>query len=293
MVIINLVGGLGNQMFQYAAGRALSLKRSDSLRLDISDFSNYKLHQGFELERIFNCTAEIATEADIRIILGWQYLSTIRRVVYLPAMAAFRRKGIIVEPYFRYWQGIKDVPRDCYLVGYWQSEKYFENVASVIRDEFTFKLPLTNLNAEIAEQVNKLNAVSLHVRRGDYANNPDTTTTHGLCSLEYYQAAIKYIAGRVEQPRFFIFSDDIAWVKENLKMDFPCQYVAHNKGAESYNDMRLMSLCKHHIIANSSFSWWGAWLNPNADKIVVAPKRWFVNETNTEYLIPQDWVILS
>lgn len=292
MVITNLIGGLGNQMFQYAAGRALSLKRSDPLRLDISGFANYALHQGFELERIFNCTTEIATEADVRSILGWQYLSTIRRVASRPGMEAFRRKGFIVEPHFHYWQGIKDVPRDCYLVGYWQSEKYFEDVASVIRDELTFKLPLTNRNADIAEQVNKLNAVSLHVRRGDYANNLNTTATHGLCSLEYYQAAIQYIAGRVKQPVFFIFSDDLEWVKENLKIDFPCQYVAHNKGAESYNDMRLMSLCKHHIIANSSFSWWGAWLNPNADKIVVAPKRWFVNETNTEYLIPQDWVIL-
>lgn len=292
MVITNLIGGLGNQMFQYAAGRALSLQHHDSLLLDISGFANYALHQGFELERIFNCTAEIATESDVRSILSWQYLPTIRRVVSRSGMDVFRRKGLILEPYFHYWQGIKDVPHNCFLVGYWQSEKYFKNVASVIRHEFTFKLQLTNQNADIAEQVGKVNAVSLHVRRGDYANNPNTSATHGLCSLEYYQAAIKYITERVEQPVFFIFSDDVEWVKENLKMNFPCQYVAHNKGVESYNDMRLMSLCKHHIIANSTFSWWGAWLNSNAEKIVIAPKRWFVNTTDVSALIPQAWVTL-
>jgi len=165
-------------------------------------------------------------------------------------------------------------------------------VASQIRADFTFQLPLENKNAELAKQINQVSAVSLHVRRGDYANNPKTTATHGLCSLDYYRAAIRHVSDRIEQPYFFIFSDDIGWVKDNLKMDFPCQYVDHNQGAESYNDMRLMSMCKHHIIANSSFSWWGAWLNPNVEKTVIAPKLWFANATNTQDLIPQSWVKL-
>ena len=290
MVITNLIGGLGNQMFQYTAARALSLKRNVSLRVDISGFANYGLHQGFELQRIFNCPAEIASEADVRGILGWQYPSSIRQLLSRPGMGAFRRKGLVVEPYFHHWQEIKNVPSDCYLTGYWQSEKYFLEVATQMRRDFSFRLPLENQNAELAKQIDQVNAVSLHVRRGDYTNNPKTTKKHGLCSLDYYQAAIRYIAERVTPPHFFVFSDDIAWVKNNLKIDFPHQYVDFNHGAESYNDMRLMSMCKHHIIANSSFSWWGAWLNPRMDKIVVAPKHWFANQTDIQDLLPLGWV---
>ena len=290
MVITHLIGGLGNQMFQYAAGRAVSLERGVSLSLDISGFANYGLHQGFELQRIFNCTAEIANEADVRGILGWQSSPRIRQLLSRQNMAVFRREGFVVEPHFHYWQGIKSVPRDCYLTGYWQSEQYFLEAAAQIRADFTFKLPLDNQNIELAKQINAVNAVSLHVRRGDYANIPETTATHGLCSLDYYRAAIRHIAEQVQQPHFFVFSDDIAWVKNNLSIDFPCQYVDHNQGAESYNDMRLMSMCRHHIIANSSFSWWGAWLNPNVNKIVVAPSRWFAKQTDVRDLLPQGWI---
>lgn len=292
MVISNIIGGIGNQMFQYAAGRALSLERGELLRLDVSGFAGYGLHHGFELQRVFSCPAETADESDVRSILGWQFSFGIRRIVARPGMAAFRRKGFIVEPHFQYWPEIKHAPRDCYLVGYWQSEKYFRDVASDIRVDFTFKPPLINRNAEFAGQIAKVNAVSLHVRRGDYAKNPKTNATHGLCSLDYYQAAIQHVAERVDQPSFFIFSDDPSWVRENLKIKFPCQYVDHNQGAESYNDMRLMSMCNHHIIANSSFSWWGAWLNPDLEKIVVAPRKWFANGNNVKDLFPQGWVTL-
>lgn len=292
MIISHIIGGLGNQMFQYAVGRALSLERGQPLRLDVSGFAGYGLHQGFELQRVFGCLADIATKSEVRGILGWQFSSGIRRIVARPGLAVIRRDGFVVEPYFHYWPEIKNVPQDCYLDGYWQSEKYFQDVTSVIRSDFTFKAPLANRNVELAEQIGQVNTVSLHVRRGDYAKNPKTNATHGLCSLEYYRAAIQYVAVRVEQPYFFIFSDDIAWVKDHFKMDLPCQYVNDNHGAESYNDMRLMSLCQHHIIANSSFSWWGAWLNPSPEKIVVAPKKWFANDNNVEELFPQGWVTL-
>ncbi len=292
MIISHIIGGLGNQMFQYAAGKALSFKRSVPMRLDLTGFAGYSLHQGFELQRVFNLTAEIASEADVRGILGWQYLPSIRRALSRPSMAAFRRKGFVVEPYFRYWQGIENVPCDCYLLGYWQSEQYFSDTTAEIRKDFSFRLPLVNQNVDLAEQIYQVNAVSLHVRRGDYANNPKTAATHGLCTLDYYRAAIGYVVERVKRPHFFIFSDDIAWTKSNLKIDFPCQYVDHNHGAESYNDMRLMSLCKHHIIANSSFSWWGAWLNPDPEKIVIAPQKWFANQTNVQDLFPCGWVRL-
>jgi hypothetical protein len=151
---------------------------------------------------------------------------------------------------------------------------------------------LSSYNADLVEQISKVNAVSLHVRRGDYVQNAKTNANHGVCSLDYYRAAIQNILERVEAPSFFIFSDDIPWVKEHLVLDIPCRYVDHNQGVESYNDMRLMSLCRHHIIANSSFSWWGAWLNPDPQKIVIAPQKWFANDNIVDDLFPPEWVTM-
>lgn len=292
MIISHIIGGLGNQMFQYAVGRSLSLTYDLPLWLDISEFDRYELHNGFELQRVFCCPVVVATEENVRSILGWQSSLFARRVLSRPGMSVFRRKGFVVEPYFHYWLGIGNVPQDSYLTGYWQSEKYFQKHAAVIRADFTFKTQLTNSNAELTEQISQVNAVSLHVRRGDYAKNPQTTATHGLCSLDYYRSAIRHVAERVDRPNFFVFSDDIPWVRENLAIGHPCVYVDHNQGVESYNDMRLMSLCKHHIIANSSFSWWGAWLNLSPDKIVVVPERWFLNDNNIDDLFPIGWVRL-
>jgi hypothetical protein len=165
-------------------------------------------------------------------------------------------------------------------------------VASTIRTDFAFRQPLTGLNVEIAQEIAVVNSVSLHIRRGDYASNPKTLSTHGTCSLAYYKEAIRKIIERVESPHLFVFSDDIDWARDNLNIDLPIRYVDHNRDSESFNDMRLMSLCRHHIIANSSFSWWGAWLNPHEDKIVVAPNNWFANSNNTKDLLPTGWFAL-
>ena len=279
-------------MFQYAAGRALSLKNDTTLFLDISAFENYELHQGFELQRDFSHPFDIASKADISRVLGWQSPASIRWIVSRRPFASLFRKRFVVEPHFNYWPGINKLTKDCYLAGYWQSEKYFYDVASQIREDFVFQLPMENQNVELAKQINLVNAVSLHVRRGDYVHSQKTNSAHGLCSIEYYQESIRYLAERVEQPQFFIFSDDIEWVKNNLKIDFPLVYVQHNRDKESYNDMHLMSLCRHHIIANSSFSWWGAWLNSNAEKIVIAPKKWFARQTDVRDLFPDGWITL-
>jgi hypothetical protein len=291
-IISHIIGGLGNQMFQYAAGRALSLQRDQSLLLDVSDFATYSLHQGFELQRVFVCPAAVANAKDIRTVLGWQTHSFFKNRLMSPRWARFRSDRFVIEPHFQYWSGIQSIPLSSYLLGYWQTERYFEDIVDIIRADFAFKLPLNAKNLALAQQISEVNAVSLHVRRGDYVQNPAAFVVHGLCSLSYYREAIQSIANKVKQPYFFVFSDDMAWVKENLSIPFPCQYVAHNQGMDSYNDMRLMSLCQHHIIANSSFSWWGAWLNPNINKTVIAPKQWFAGNKDTRDLLPAAWIKL-
>ena len=295
MIVSQVIGGLGNQMFQYAAGRALSLQRDQPFKLDISRFSDYGLHQGFELQRIFNCPVELASEAEVRDILGGLFVFAFRRWLMHPSMSVLRPKSLVVEPHFGYWDGINNIPTDSYLVGYWQTEKYFSKIAEVLRSDFTFRSKLDSENAGWAERMERSSAaVSLHVRRGDYATNPKTKATHGICSLEYYRTAISFIAERVKAAEFFIFSDDMPWIQANLRVEFPCHYVTHNREKNSYNDMRLMSLCHHHIIANSSFSWWGAWLNPRPDKIVIAPTPWFEdNRLRTEDLLPARWITVQ
>lgn len=292
MIIVNLIGGLGNQMFQYATGRALSLRLAQPLRLDISDFDGYGSHQGFELSRVFACNPEIATDEEIRDLLGWRASRAARKLLLRPGFRWLQGDRLAVDPHFHYWPEIMGLSRNTYLAGYWQSERYFGEACETIRADFTFRLPLSKQNAELAERIGQTTAVSLHVRRGDYVSNAKANAAHGLCSLDYYRAAILYMAAHVERPEFFVFSDDIAWARSNLMIDFPCCYVDHNQGAESYNDMRLMSLCRHHIIANSSFSWWGAWLKPHPDKSVVAPKKWFANGNNVKDLFPSGWVSL-
>ena len=291
MIITNLIGGLGNQMFQYAAGRALSIQLDQPLRLDVSSFANYCLHNGFELPRLFAGPMEVASSEDMQRVLNWRAIPIFRRLLLRKELAVFRGKQFVVEPHFQYWNGISQVSPNTYLTGYWQSEKYFEKVTNILRADFVFKLPMSDKNQATADEIEQCNSVSLHVRRGDYVQNSNELSVHALCSTEYYRMAIQQVAERVQQPVLFIFSDDIAWVKNNFKIDFPCQFVDHNHGTESYNDMRLMSLCRHHIIANSSFSWWGAWLAQSSDQNVFYPKNWF-NTPNNDIsdLVPEFWI---
>lgn len=293
MIIANLVGGLGNQMFQYAAGRALSLERGVPLRLDVGEFSKHSIHQGFELGRVFAAPVALAGPAELYEILGWRSFRPALRVLSRPGARFIRGNSLVVEPYYHYFAGIRLVSSSCYLKGYWQSERYFSASSDSIRDDFTFCLPMSAENEQAAIDISSVKAVSLHVRRGDYVRDPQTLSVHGVCSLEYYGRAVRYIAERVADPMFFVFSDDTDWVRRHLQINHPCRYIDNNRGQESYNDMRLMSLCKHHIIANSSFGWWGAWLNSNPEKIVVAPARWFADGSRClDDLFPEGWVKL-
>lgn len=292
MIVSHIIGGLGNQMFQYAAGRAVSIKSGQPLLLDLSDFTDYRLHHGFELSNVFNLIAGKAEASTVRGMLGWRANRLVRKVLRRSQFIRLRGSKYVVEPHFNYWPNITNLTGDCYLSGYWQSERYFKPIEDVIRREFTFREPVIGRNSELASDIAHTQAVSLHVRRGDYVSDSRTGQIMDVCSLEYYRKAISYIAERVECPVFYIFSDDMAWVRQNLSVTFPCTYVDHNRGAESYRDMQLMSMCRHHIIANSSFSWWGAWLNPSPEKLVVAPASWFCNGTDDRDLIPGEWVRL-
>lgn len=290
MIILHLSGGLGNQMFQYAFGRATAARLGADLKIELTD-PTLNIHNGFELERIFNIHPSQAMQADIQAVLGVYRHKLIRKALKVMGLNKIFKSSYVEEPHFHFSAAMLSIPDNSYINGYWQSEKYFLEIEDEIRSEFTFKLPMSQQNTDIAKIISQTNSISLHLRRNDFANNSRVNSIHGLCSLEYYKSAISYIVERVKYPSFYVFSDDSTWVKGNLKIDYPCEFVEHNRGRESFNDMRLMSMCKHNIIANSSFSWWGAWLNSNPQKLVMAPKIWFARQDiNTNDLIPNGWI---
>lgn len=289
MVVSWILGGIGNQMFQYAAARAFALDRGDELLLDLRMFDGYGLHQGFELDRVFSARFDKAQPRHLDSVLGWQSGLMALRVLRRPAFAALRARSLVVEPHFNHWPGLALQGGDIYMMGYWQSERYFERHAKAIRADFQFRTPLDARNAALAARIRDCESVSLHVRRGDYASNPKNRKILHLCSPDYYREAIDRVCRRVKAPVFFVFSDDPQWVRENLAGIPDHEIVEHNRGGASYIDMQLMSTCRHHIIANSSFSWWGAWLNATPERIVIAPRQWFCNGTDDRDLIPADW----
>lgn len=294
MIIANLNGGLGNQMFQYANAKALATRKGVDFLVDASLYEKKVMHQGFEVGKIFDLPVRLATQSDLKKVLGiFQSPFANRILARLPLLKHLSRR-FISEPHFEYWDGLKNCPKDAYLFGYWQSESYFSDCEEQIRHEFSFKPFADVKNIELAQQIqNSECAVSIHVRRGDFLTNPKASTYHGVLPQTYYSEALMHLASKLPKIDLFIFSDDIEWVKANLDLStHKIHFVNHNTGANSFQDMALMSLCDHHIIANSSFSWWGAWLNPSKDKIVIAPKRWFIQPINTKDLIPSTWIRL-
>jgi len=290
MVISHILGGIGNQMFQYATARALSLSIGRPLYLDIQDFTGYKLHSGFQLSSIFNMNVKFADTELIEKVLGFRNQKIIKKLIKRPSFKYLRGCNFIMEPHAHYWPQIEAVFDDCYLYGYWQSEKYFKEYEKFIREDFHFRNSLNSQNAALKYEIDERTAVSIHIRRGDYVSDVKTTQIMNVCGIKYYRDAIHMILSQVNSPHFYIFSDDMQWVRKNLSVPHPVTYVEHNSGKNSYIDMQLMGACKHHIIANSSFSWWGAWLNPNPKKIVVAPSKWFVNSNNDVDVVPSTWV---
>ncbi len=276
MIISKLLGGLGNQMFQYAAGYALSRKLDLPYRIDITLLKKYNNHNGYQLDEIFDSKFEVANNLEIWKVLKLRSLSIINEPVEKVNPYVFNTKEKVFREYshnFNY--NINQICDTCYLSGYWQTTKYFENVKDEIRKIFTFKHELKELNKTHELEILQTNSICLHVRRGDYISNLSALKFHGICSLEYYKKAIQYIYEKVENPFFFIFSDDVEFIKNNFSELKNFKIIDNNQGRKSYIDLRLMALCKHHIIANSTFSWWGAWLAKKENQIVVTPKTWF------------------
>jgi hypothetical protein len=291
LVIVKLIGGLGNQFFQYALGRAISIRNNDTLKLDVSGFDTYKLRQ-YSL-RHFNIVEKIASADDVARFRQTRPRRLINFVSGLGVLPDSFRFTTITESGFSFCPQVLASRENVYLDGYWQSEKYFKEIEDVIRREFTVKYEADPVNEEIGQSIRDTDSVCLHVRRGDYASNPDINKIYRLCTPEYYQTAARKLTEALAAPHFFVFSDDQQWARENLKIDHPVTFVGHNGASKDYEDLRLMSLCKHYVIANSSFSWWGAWLGSHPSKLVFAPKAWFqTRQHDTRDLIPDSWNVI-
>lgn len=284
MIVTRLIGGLGNQMFQYAAGRALAKRLDVDLYIDRRAFEDYQTH-AFGLQHF----AAKLLDAAPRNLPGLQRESRLNRWLRPFSGGAVK---VVVESAFTFDPAILALSDGTYIDGYWQSEQYFVDVVQTIRDDFRIATLPSAENKEWMEKIRSVLSVSLHVRRGDYVSNTSASAVHGTCDLDYYRRSVNEVAQRVGSDiELFVFSDDPDWVAENLRLQYPAHFVRHNNADTSYEDLRLMSACRHHIIANSTFSWWGAWLDPRLDSVVVAPQQWFrTDKLDARDLVPARWV---
>jgi hypothetical protein len=297
MIIARLRGGLGNQLFQYAAGKALAEHHRTELALDLYTYTKHP-YRKFELSK-FSIDAREATRAEVHQFTGSnpviRYLN--KRENY------FRCPKVFAQPHYHFYEDFYSLPADLYLSGYWQSEKYFSSIAPLIAKQFTPRLAAGEQHLSWQKRMQSENSVAIHVRRGDYGSAV-YSSFFGALSKEYYNQAIAAIQDSVDKPVFYFFSDDPAWCKDTFN-GLKAQFVEHNQGENAFKDMLLMASCSHNIIANSTFSWWGAWLNSNPDKRVIAPRQWFRTNYldrkepvypsryyNTKDLIPDSWITL-
>lgn len=291
MKIVNIIGGLGNQMFQYAFLVALRESCGVETCYDASLFKTYPLHNGFELEKLFRITARQAPLEEIRKLT----YHTSNYFIWRILKRFPHRSTQCFEPSdSRFTYSLLEDPNDLYYYGIWQDPRYFNQFKGIIRQEFSWKDPLDEKNKSFYNQFRAHHTVSIHVRRGDYLKE---WRYEGICGIEYYKKAIGHVLSSdgVTEVSFALFSDDIPWCIEHiipLLQGRPYTIVDWNSGAESHKDMRLMSACRTNIIANSSFSWWAAYLNTHPDSMVFAPRKW----TNADVLSKRqldDWVLID
>ena len=294
MKIVIAYGGLGNQMFQYALVCAY---RQRGVKACLFVSSTNLEHHGYEVEKIFPAASQWRTlncvQRNYYRCLQWLRNCGNKRhhlpnaLLFFPfGRVDFFQDAIAFHP-----EVFQRLEQSNFYVGQFQSYKFFEQCADQVRREYTFDTALlSEQTRQAAVQMASCNSVSLHVRRGDYMNGFYYQMLGSVCNLDYYRRAMDEMQRRQGNVRFFIFSDDMDYVRENLPVD-RAVCVDWNTGTDSWQDMYLMSQCRHNIIANSTFSWWGAWLNANPDKTVIAPKPWFAGVTEDD-IVPEQWVRL-
>lgn len=289
MIVVRLCGGLGNQLFQYATARALAIRNNTELILDLNWFKNIpksNTKREYELFRFkINARLPSPTMSFFFLICGSRFFSPICRLI--PFFKIYK------ENQYNYDENAEFLTGNIYLNGYWQSFKYFQPYRNQICEDLKVLTSMTNADLSIASKIQNSISVSIHVRRGDYVSKTSAASFHGICNLDYYALAIATILKKFPEAHFYVFSDDMDWSKANLPINEKnSTFVTHNNSLSAVNDMRLMSMCKHHVIANSSFSWWAAWLNPSDEKVVIAPKKWFAHDPQPITLLPESWILL-
>ncbi len=273
MKVVKFLGGLGNQMFQYAFYLSLQ-KCFGTVKADITAFDDYELHNGFELEHIFPIHLNHASRFEVNV-----YTPNNRKWVWrkLRRIYGTRNAYLWEKNEFQYDDSLYMDKANRYYWGYWQHINYIAAVEPELRKSFIFPERKDTRNENLASIIANCNSISVHVRRGDYI---DHAILGGICDKTYYETALQLMSEEVEDPLFVFFSNDITWCRESFRHDNTV-FVDWNCGENSFADMELMSLCRHHIIANSSFSWWGAWLNDSLDKLVVSPSKW-INDPSVD-----------
>jgi hypothetical protein len=299
MIIVNVKNGLGNQMFQYAFGRVLEWKYQVPVLFDfMREIGNVQLRTDLDIFSI-----DKINEPEVRLVIPFKPFSVRKfrdqkkyfHYIYFKLRRQFQSSRLITESYPSQYSSFfdnLDLKKRYYFLGFWQNSKYYEGYEAEIRKLFVPK-DKSVFNSEIALELkaSQYDTVSLHIRRGDYL----TAGFIEPASLDYYETAVKLMRNKLSNPYFYIFTDDPQWVLNEFIMDCPYQLITGNVGKESYKDIILMSLCQHHIIANSSFSWWGAWLNPSLDKVVMAPMKWYSSSKRDKYTLnitPKGWIRL-
>lgn len=303
MIIVQLQGGLGNQMFQYALGRALSLKNNTSLGLDLNFLEDRTPRDTFLQKRfskwgtfvfrnydlgIFNIEENFVSQKEIPFFYRSFFSGT--PMIYADA---FRKKffpGRNVEKSFKFDREVLGLGPNAYLMGSWQSFKYFEDIEDVIRRDFALKKPISEKSQTLLGEINSCQSLCINVRRADFVDN----SHHGTIGNEYYNMAISIILQTRKIDKIYVFSDDMAWCEKNLSFSQPTMFVNHEYAGKKFEEyLVLMTACKNFIIPNSTFGWWAAWLSGEKDKVVIAPKKWFADsDVDTSDLIPSDWIRL-
>ncbi|MEM8906560.1 MAG: alpha-1,2-fucosyltransferase, partial [Bacteroidota bacterium] len=291
MIITRLKGGMGNQMFQYAFGKSMATALQTDFQLDLTSLLDRSkkdfVHRNYDLD-IFELTPNFNFNPSV---LKWLYRLKSSSITRMVKKYVEGGQQYIKEGHFHVVQSLIEQPQDrAFYDGWWQSETYFRTVAPEIRKAFRFKTPVLEAARPLLEKIEQHNSICLNVRRTDFLKVDTLNTTN----LAYFERGAQYLAERITEPHFFIFSDDIEWCQKNIQLPHPIQVVGHEiKGRKFGNYLQLMKACKHYIIPNSSFAWWAIWLNERPEKIVVAPKNWFNDpDINTTDLVPSNWVRL-